>query len=501
VVTVARGGRVVFAGNDDYIDRDSVYWVDPAGPGRYGAIWIGARDNVQQGFNEKGLAYDANGLPAVPTDPHPERLPVTGVYTSYPIEILRSCSTVEEVITWVSTHRWHTRMWDQLHFADSSGDAVVISAGRDGELVFTRKAKGNGFLVSSNFNVANPANGDFPCWRYDLATRLLSRIQNPDAVDIASVARIMDAVHQATPMVWTKVTVVADLVSRTVNVYYFHQFDRPITLRVDEELARRPSDVRLSALFPAETIARADASYEHLTAIRRYVRIGARAWLALAVASAFLVWAGSAGAARGRWPWVVAAGALGPVAIGAWLSTERGQLPASGARWRRAVASAARVAPPFIAGTVLALTAVLLVPAIGRSGAGQLAVIYGLPLILGWLYMPVGRVSVVDATPPAPNPRLLQTLVAGHMTVAGLWVAVMMAFGRVVQTAGRGGWSIALAWPLAVAGSLLGGALVAVYFATTPSPSWRRSWWWVPVSLVVLAVGGVAGAALSRWLG
>ena len=56
VVTVAHGGRVVFAGNDDYVDRDTVVWIDPAAPGRYGALWIGTRDNVQQGFNEKGLA-------------------------------------------------------------------------------------------------------------------------------------------------------------------------------------------------------------------------------------------------------------------------------------------------------------------------------------------------------------------------------------------------------------------------------------------------------------
>jgi hypothetical protein len=500
VVTVARGGRVIFAGNDDYIDRDSVYWVDPPGPGRYGAIWIGARDNVQQGFNEKGLAYDANGLPAAPTNPHLERLPVRGGYTSYPVQILRSCATVEEVITWVREHRWHDRMWDQLHFADSTGDAVVISAGQDGELVFTRKTRGDGFLVSSNFNLANPANGEFPCWRYDLAKRLLAAIDSPDAVDIPNVARIMDAVHLASPTIWTKVTVVADLVSRTVNVYYFHQFDRPITLRIDDELARRPPDVRLSALFPADTIARADRAYERLVAVGRRVRIAALAWLALVVASAFLVWGGSAGVAGSRRAWMVAAAALGPVAIGAWLATGRGKLPASGGRWRHAVASAARAMPPFIAGTVFALAAVLLLPAIGRAGAGQLAAIYGLPLVLGGLYRPVARARE-GATPAASSPRLLQTLVAGHLTIAGLWVAVMMAFGQLVRTAGVGVWAIVLAWPLAVAGSLLGGTLVAVYFVTTPSPSWRRSWWWVPVSLGVLGAGAVAGGALSRWLG
>ena len=65
-------------------------------------------------------------------------------------------------------------MHDQLHSADRSGDAVVISAGQDGEIVLTRKDPGYGFLVSTNFNVANPSNAiDYPCWRYDKAHELL----------------------------------------------------------------------------------------------------------------------------------------------------------------------------------------------------------------------------------------------------------------------------------------------------------------------------------------
>ena len=63
VFTVAKGDQVFFGGNDDYINPDSDYWVDPGGAQGYGAIWIGTPDNVQQGVNEKGLAYDANGLP------------------------------------------------------------------------------------------------------------------------------------------------------------------------------------------------------------------------------------------------------------------------------------------------------------------------------------------------------------------------------------------------------------------------------------------------------
>ncbi len=41
VFTVSKGDRVFFGGNDDYINPDSYYWVDPGGAQGYGAIWVG----------------------------------------------------------------------------------------------------------------------------------------------------------------------------------------------------------------------------------------------------------------------------------------------------------------------------------------------------------------------------------------------------------------------------------------------------------------------------
>jgi hypothetical protein len=78
VFTISRRGSVFFGGNDDYINPDSYFWVDQGDDNHYGVIWIGQPDNVQQGVNEKGLAYDANGLPKVDVNPHPERIPVSG---------------------------------------------------------------------------------------------------------------------------------------------------------------------------------------------------------------------------------------------------------------------------------------------------------------------------------------------------------------------------------------------------------------------------------------
>jgi len=42
VFTLSKGDQVFFGGNDDYIEPDTYYWVDPGQEGRYGAIWIGS---------------------------------------------------------------------------------------------------------------------------------------------------------------------------------------------------------------------------------------------------------------------------------------------------------------------------------------------------------------------------------------------------------------------------------------------------------------------------
>jgi hypothetical protein len=268
VFAVSQGDRVFFGGNDDYIKPDSYYWVDPGGAQGYGAIWIGTPDNVQQGVNEMGLAYDANGLPRVDTNPHPERKSVSGSYSSYPIQILRECATVAQVIEWVNTHQWHSYMHDQMQFADASGDAVIISAGPDGELVFTRKPSGDGFLVSTNFNVADPSNGyGYPCWRYETAQRLLDQLVSQEhELTARDAASVLEAVHVEGGASWTIESLVADLPKGTVYLYYFYQFDQPVVLNVAEEIANPRNPGPLSKLFSDEVQQKAARRYQRIRA-------------------------------------------------------------------------------------------------------------------------------------------------------------------------------------------------------------------------------------------
>lgn len=519
VFTVSKGGQVFFGGNDDYINPDSYFWVDPGDEHNYGAIWIGRPDNVQQGVNERGLAYDANGLPRMDVNPHPERAPVPGGYTSYPIQILRESATVEEVIAWVKTHRWHSYMHDQLQFADATGDAVVISAGTDGELVFTRKPPGDGFLVSTNFNVANPTNGfGYPDWRYDRAQEMLQElVDRVGALTAEGAASVLDAVHVEGGFSWTISSMVADLPNGLVYLFLFHQFDRPVVLNVAQELANPRAPGPLSALFPADVRQEAEHRYQAIQARAGVCYWGGLTWLILVVGSLLLMVALPSGLQSERIFWAVAALPLGPLALLARISAGRCK-PSS--RWHGAFLEASGdVAPPTIT-FVVALVTLVFVPSVQGSEALQLGLVLGLPLAVSWLVFHgplLGRLASVGYGRFLVQ-RLPHVLVVTNLCLGGISVVAIPLINLSVRNCALQPASILVWWAITVFGSLLGGGLIACYQRWTVGAgfqawsvivdgtgvvrtlTWRQLWWWILLSLVVLLCGVALGVVLNRIL-
>ena len=150
--------------------------------------------------------------------------------------------------------------------ADATGDAVVFSAGPDGELAFTRKPEGDGFLVSTNFNRANPKNtykGSYPCWRYNKATEMLEKIENEGDLTVDYFRSILDAAHVESATGNTLYSNVFDQKNGVIYLYYWHQFEEVVTLRVAEEIAKKPQPTRLKDLFSQETVKRAEDEFHN----------------------------------------------------------------------------------------------------------------------------------------------------------------------------------------------------------------------------------------------
>jgi len=522
VITVSKGENVFFGGNDDYINPDSYYWVEPGDSSRYGVIWIGTPDNPQQGVNEKGLAYDSNGLPRFEVNPHSERMPVSGeYYHNYLMQIMHECSTVTEVIEWANKHQRFPYMHDQMHFADKTGDAVIISAGKDGEMVFTRKTPGDGFLVSTNFNVANPANAsEYPCWRYDKANELLGKlIEKGEPLNYNDVTNVMDAVHQQGSS-WTIETLVADLTNGIMYLYFFYQYDVPVIINVKDELANPREAGPLSRLFPEDIQQEAAKRYEQVTKVIRINNVAGRSWGALILISLILMFI-ILPRKKGLKFWIPAVIVLGPIALlTRYMALNSGKT----SKWQDAlIETIGNLTPVVIAYLVSQIVLILKMISGGISEQQQVLIIIGLPLLTTWIIFQ----SPILAFAGKKNfgrflfQRLPQVIVTTFLGLAGIFAVSMplvnksLAMSQIVPLSP---WIVMTWWAMIVAGSLIGGLMIFFYecwavkrgyqawnvFAGNEgeiiTPKWSKIWWWALISILILFAGLIAGIMMLKIL-
>jgi hypothetical protein len=276
IFSASVGDKVLFGNNEDYNDPKTYYWTEPASDENFGAVYLGFENySYQGGINEKGLCFDANALPDSKINPHTELTPPPlhqPPYQEYaiwaPVLILRKAATVEDAIKIAG--KYQRKNWDynsgnlgyQINFTDAKGDAVIISVDENGELAFTRKKKSATYLVSTNFNKANPENAfDYPCKRYTIAEAMLERLGKENELSVDYFKSILDSTHVEGLFNKTLYSNIFDLSNGTIYLYHWHQFDEVVVLKVNEELAKGKIMVRIEDLFSPETVDKAKKGY------------------------------------------------------------------------------------------------------------------------------------------------------------------------------------------------------------------------------------------------
>jgi hypothetical protein len=239
IFTAYDGNRALFAGNEDQNPNSCYFVVDKSG--KYGVVYFATPWQqwplvMQTGVNEKGLCYDSNWIP----EEKIARRPGKKAADEWTITLLmKECSTVEEVLAKAFDFDFGTSVSYQVHFADATGDAAVIHP-RDGKMTYTRKARGKGYLISTNFNLSRLQTGTWSCWRYYAADMMLSEIEAKDNLSVESMASVLAATHQE-GYVKTLYSTLYDLGKGDVYLYYDRDFASPYVLNVKSELARSPS--------------------------------------------------------------------------------------------------------------------------------------------------------------------------------------------------------------------------------------------------------------------
>jgi hypothetical protein len=200
-----------FGNNEDYYERKLYLWYLPSQnvstylgtKSFYATVFVGfpnkKKGNLYPcpcgGMNEHGLAYDIAGLPSLDLVDNPEGSEFYTPNDWYIKASLWDCKNVTEVIEWYKTHKWEAKISGQIHYADASGDAVVVSVNPSThKWAFTRKT-GN-FIISTNFNLNDTSHSyTYPCPRYQKMEEMLNEIQYEENLTVQACADVLHAVH------------------------------------------------------------------------------------------------------------------------------------------------------------------------------------------------------------------------------------------------------------------------------------------------------------------
>ena len=234
------GGQVLVGNNEDWTNPRTKLWFVPAKPGSYGRMYVGFDDMYPQGgMNQRGLWFDGFAVP--PVKAAPSGLPhFSGNIVDH---AMAECSTVEEVVRLFSQYDRSFLSQGILMFADASGDAVSIEID-----AIVRKSRNH--FVQTNFHQSRSMTGNDR--RFRTASEMLERAGSDISVDLFR--NILAATYQkgAGPTLYSNIY---ELKSRTMHLYYFHDFERAVTFKLDDELRKGERVLDIPTLFPPNAAA------------------------------------------------------------------------------------------------------------------------------------------------------------------------------------------------------------------------------------------------------
>jgi hypothetical protein len=240
IVMAARDGLVLAGNNEDRDHPQTIVTFVPATKDYHGRIVFGYDDApVQGGMNDQGLFIDGNALRPTGWRPDPDK---PAMLMSVMTTILATCATCADVEALFK--KWNVRGLAQARFpvADRTGASLVAEFGQ-GRVQCVRS--GTWYQIATNFVMSNVADGNYPCWRYQTADRILSGAKE---LNIGLVREVLEKTRQ-TGRSRTVYSNICDLKRGLIYVYNLGDFEKTVVLDLAEELKKGQRTVDLPSLF------------------------------------------------------------------------------------------------------------------------------------------------------------------------------------------------------------------------------------------------------------
>jgi protein-S-isoprenylcysteine O-methyltransferase Ste14 len=240
IVMAAWNGLVLAGNNEDRDHPQTIVTFVPATKNYHGRIIFGYDDApVQGGLNDQGLFIDGNALRPTGWRPDPDKptMPVSVMTT-----ILATCATCEDVEALFE--KWNVRGLAQARFpvADRTGASMVVEYGR-GRVRCVRSD--TWYQIATNFVMSNIEDGNYPCWRYRTADKVLSEARE---LSVDLVREVLEKTRQSGSS-RTVYSNIYDLKRGLIHVYNLGDFENAVVLDLAEELKKGQRTIGLSTLF------------------------------------------------------------------------------------------------------------------------------------------------------------------------------------------------------------------------------------------------------------
>ncbi|RLD60294.1 MAG: hypothetical protein DRI95_15805, partial [Bacteroidetes bacterium] len=163
---VVKDNKIYAGNNEDWKDPLTKMWFFPAENSKHGWIKFGFGSGFPQGgMNDQGLFWDATAGPFL-------EMPISEANKElYPNalmqKVMEECSNIEEAMRVFAKYYCEDQYKAQYLIGDSLGNSVIV----EGDNIIS--IQGN-YQILTNFYQSQPELGGYPCWRYEIASDMLS---------------------------------------------------------------------------------------------------------------------------------------------------------------------------------------------------------------------------------------------------------------------------------------------------------------------------------------
>ncbi len=255
VFSIVKDGKVLVGNNNDNTFKlNMLLHVTPNRDGYFGRVCVsmetvpGWVPTGMKCVNEKGLAITHANVPHIETPYDPDKPEFQHNFLE---KIVAECATVKQAITMVRAHSLPQNPHQahiHLLLADPSGDSVILEWA-DGEVKVVRRDGPT--QIMTNSLISKPSSTEKPNSRLNRGRRMLAELKDASVASAVSVLKEISIHAQYKgDEVGSVESVVFDLADRKVHLYYKRDFDHPLVLDLDQEIANGPRSVELKKLFP-----------------------------------------------------------------------------------------------------------------------------------------------------------------------------------------------------------------------------------------------------------